>query len=175
MAEKKQQKRRRRNPFARAGKRRRRSGGVRGFLRSHQTETILTGAGVAMVGGIALGRFFPQLPLWLSPVGVALWLWGWWRNQPVFRWAGMLFIALSVAEYLGLSSGIAAGVQQAAAKLKQTVGAPAAAAQAGAPAPAPASATGTGGAIGQVQQAAAATTALANAVQAVQSAAGGGP
>ena len=95
--------------------------------------TAIAGGAVALLGGLTLSRFFTGLPRWLSPSGVALWLWGWWRGIPLFRWAGLFLIALSVAEWLGISSGLAQGINNALSRMGMAAGA--AGGGAGTPAP----------------------------------------
>jgi len=106
---------RRRSVAPRAYRRRRSRGSA---LIPGEWGSVIAGGGVALLGGLVLSKFFVGLPAWLSPAGVALWFWGWWRNVPVFRWTGMFLIALAVASFLGITSGIDAGVTNAMAKLR---------------------------------------------------------
>jgi len=102
---------------ARSMPRRRRGRGGRGSIVPHEMGSVIAGGGVALLGGLAISRFFTGLPKWLSPAGVALWMYGWWRGIAIFRWAGLLFIALAVAEWLGISTGLMNGVNNAMARL----------------------------------------------------------
>lgn len=83
------------------------------------TPTHLGGAGGGLVevgaygilGALLLGSFF-VFPAWLSPLGVALFVYGWWRGNATVKALGVLMIGVQIVQALGVVDAAANKIAQ---------------------------------------------------------------
>ena len=100
------------------GGRRRSGAGRGGFLKTVQLGTgggLFEMGGTAILGGVALSRFF-KLPVWLSPIGAALYLYGWYKGNAMIKTLAIFIIGLGLAETLGLPTFVGQKVDEIRAK-----------------------------------------------------------
>jgi hypothetical protein len=83
-----------------------RGGGGAGILGVPQTIGGAGGGllqvGVWGLGGAVLLASMFVFPAWLSPLGVALFLYGWWRKNPTIKGVGLLLIGVQIAQATGV-------------------------------------------------------------------------
>lgn len=102
------------------GKRRSSGGGGSGissFFGAKQlgNVSLLEAGAIALIGGVSLGALF-TLPVWLSPIGLALFLYGMWRKNPLLKAIGLLLVGMGIVTIMGIPSAISAKIQEAKAK-----------------------------------------------------------
>lgn len=117
---------RRRMPAAlrRAFRRRRHGGGGVRHMFGGLVPTSLGGgkgggvlevAGIGVVGAVVLANLL-SLPWWMSPLGAAVFIWGWWQKNNIVRALGIFLLALGLMDALGVTKAISSGVSNAMAK-----------------------------------------------------------
>ena len=100
------------------GKARRYGGGGRGkgkwfgFGDKLGGSTLFEVGAIMTVGAVILGKLC-KLPGWLSPVGAALWLWGWWKGNAAIRTLGLLMIGVGFVQLLGIPAAVGQSIDQA--------------------------------------------------------------
>lgn len=85
----------------------RKSGGRRRMSGSSSmggVSLFLVGA-IITFGGVILAKLC-KLPGWLSPVGAALWLYGWWKGNAFLRSLGLLYIGTGLAAIMGIPDAV---------------------------------------------------------------------
>ena len=86
-------------------------GGWMGGSKVGATSLFEVGA-IMTVGAVILGKLC-NLPGWLSPVGAALWLWGWWKGNAELRKLGILMIGTGFVSMLGIPAAVGEKVDEA--------------------------------------------------------------
>lgn len=70
-------------------------------------------AAVGTLGTVAVGALLKKsLPAWMPPLGIALWLYGWWTGNAILRTFGLLLIAIGFMNLLGIPKAVADGIQK---------------------------------------------------------------
>lgn len=89
-------------------------GGQRGSASMGGMSLFLIGT-IITFGGVILAKLC-KLPAWLSPVGAALWLFGWYRNNAFLRSLGLLYIGTGLAAVMGLPDAAGKAIDKAKAE-----------------------------------------------------------
>lgn len=99
----------------------RKGGGAYGRVRRSRRSGSASMGGVSLFfvgaiilfGGVILSKLC-KLPYWLSPVGAALWLVGWWKNNAFLRTLGLLYIGTGLGTVMGLPDQASKKLDEAA-------------------------------------------------------------
>lgn len=96
----------------------RRSSGVRrrsGGTASMGGISLFFVGAIILFGGVLLSKLC-KLPYWLSPVGAALWLVGWYKGNAFLRTLGLLYIGTGIGNVMGLPETASKKLDDAAQK-----------------------------------------------------------